>query len=65
MQLRKVTLNLVEGDREIIQSFYPRMGYQQAIRQIIHQYCRGLQERANQEIKQNVQPIRVDDSGLA
>ena len=45
--LEKVTVRIHRGDREILKQFYPSMGYNEAMRILIHNHCKALQERAN------------------
>ena len=44
--LELVTLNLVKGDREVLERFYPKpVGYQMAIRALVNQHVKALLER--------------------
>lgn len=44
-RFQKVTLNLVEGDKETLQKFYASMGWTVAARILIHKYCKALREQ--------------------
>jgi len=46
--LQKVTLNLIEGDRDILNNFFPAQGWSVAARAIINRACRTLLERESQ-----------------
>lgn len=46
--LQKVTLNLIEGDRDILNNFFPAQGWSVAARAIINRFCRALLERESQ-----------------
>lgn len=59
MKLAKVTLNLYDGDREIIQRFYPKSGWSTITRELIHSFCRNLEERANREVKESHVNVRI------
>lgn len=55
-ELQKVTLNLLEGDREILAAFFPGAGWSVAARTIIHKYCMSLlEEEARQKAQQEAQ----------
>ena len=45
--LEKVTLNLVEGDKEVLLRFYHSMGWSVAARKVIHTYCEKLRKIAD------------------
>lgn len=48
--VKPVTLKLFEGDKETLAQFYPSpVGYNAAARQIIHNHCNKLRERASRE----------------
>lgn len=47
--LQTVTLNLVKGDREILQEFYPHHSYQVVTRLLVRRHCKRLLERANEQ----------------
>ena len=53
----KVTLNIYDGDREILRKFYPKLGWTTAMREAIHQFCRKLEERANAEVSHDARTI--------
>lgn len=61
--LEMVTVKLFEGDKETLKSFYPLpLGYNAAVRQIVHHHCNKLRERASREgVPSNV---RLDDASL-
>ncbi len=43
-ELEKVTLNLYEGDRDILAAFYPALGWSVAARKILHRFCDRLRQ---------------------
>jgi len=51
-------MNFVEGDRQILERFYPKpVGYQIAARTIIHAHCKELLElESRQGVIGNVRP---------
>lgn len=59
--LEKVTIRLHEGDKEILQDFYPKIGYNKAIRHIIHKHCKTLEEIAQRKAN-NERPEQPADS---
>lgn len=58
--LQKVTLNLVDGDKETLASFYPNLGWSVAARKIIKRYCDGLR-REGEGIERRTVEISVPD----
>ena len=53
INLEKVTLNLVSGDKELLASYYSAMGWSVAARKIVHKYCQTLREKDSQEVQAN------------
>lgn len=51
--LKKITMRIFEGDDEILQRFFPKVGYQVAARQIIHKAVRNLLEREAQLVEES------------
>lgn len=49
--LQKVTLNLVEGDKDLLASYYGNLGWSVAAREIIHRFCAKLREKDSQEVQ--------------
>ena len=47
ISLKKVTLNLEEGDKEEIEKYFPNVPYSVVIRQIVHSTVKKLQEKEN------------------
>lgn len=60
--LEKVTLNIVEGDKETLQRFYHSMGWSVAARRILNDYCEQLRKLANHEGK--ALSVKIDLSRL-
>lgn len=57
VHLTKVTLNLVEGDRETLSAYYPHMGWSVAARELINRYCTQLRVLERQNL--SPRPIEV------
>lgn len=47
----RVSLNLFEGDREILQRFYPKMKWSVALRQLVHNHCKKLENKESKELR--------------
>ena len=62
--LEKVTLNLVEGDKETLASFYPVAGWSVAARGFINLVCKNLRELDSQQVISMAQPINIDISSI-
>ena len=58
--LEKVTLNLMEGDKDTLESFYPVTGWTVAARIIINGFCRRLREQDSQEVLAESEALRVE-----
>lgn len=58
--LEKVTINLYDGDKDTLSSFYSTMGWSVAARRIIHKYCEVLRERDSQEVQANSESLDVE-----
>lgn len=59
MNVKKVTLNMVAGDKEILERYYPNCGWSVAARQILHRHCQRLEALARQGIHH--EPEEDDD----
>ena len=46
----KKTIRLIEGDTEKMNLFYPEAGYNRAIRALVHQHIRALEEKLSRRI---------------
>ena len=62
--LEKVTLNIFKGDKEVIQKFYPALGWSVASREVIHNFCQSLREKDSQEVLTESPPLNIDLSKL-
>ena len=51
--LEKVTLRLFTGDIARIKEYYPNLGHNRAIREIISKHLRSLDEKTSQRRAQN------------
>ncbi len=60
LPLTKVTLNLFKGDKEILERFYPSLGWSVAARRIINKFSKQLLERESQEIVTSDEPLDID-----
>lgn len=49
-ELEKVTIRLNVGDAERLRSYYPRLGYNEAIRRLVSHHLRQLDERAQRRL---------------
>lgn len=58
--LEKVTLNLISGDKEILEAYYSTMGWTVAARQIINNYCNVLREKDSQEVQSDVENLDIE-----
>lgn len=65
LPLEFVGLRLVAGDKATLQEFYPTIGYNAAVRQIVHNHTKKLRERAAREGAQSNAAIRALASELA
>jgi hypothetical protein len=45
--LEKVTIRLHEGDKDILEKYYPRSGYNPVIRQLVRRHIKQLEEKFN------------------
>ncbi len=45
----KVSLRLYAGDKEKLQSFYPRLGYNAAIRELVRRHTRALDAKLEEK----------------
>ena len=62
--LQKVTLNLVEGDKDLLASYYGNLGWSVAAREIIHRFCVKLREKDSQEVQSGTGKIDLDLTSL-
>lgn len=46
--LTKLTIRMFEGQKEELESFYPRQGYNWAIREIVDQHLRYLRSKVKE-----------------
>jgi len=58
--LEKVTLNLVQGDKEILQTYFSATGWTVQARNIINNYCNALRERDSQEIQSTLTELNIE-----
>lgn len=56
--LEKVTLNLVEGDKDILAAFHPDLGWSVACREVIKRYCATL--RSEEQKSLTLRPMDVE-----
>lgn len=59
VDLEKVTLNLVTGDKDTLAAFNPASGWSVAARKVIHRYCEILRERDSQEVISDVDELDI------
>lgn len=48
--LEKVTMNIVRGNKEILEKYYHALGWSVAARMILNRYCEKLEELESQEV---------------
>ncbi len=58
--LEKVTLNLLAGDKQVLEQYYHVMGWSVAARSIIHNVCNKLREMDSQFILSDAADIEVE-----
>lgn len=54
-ELEKVTIRLFNGDKDDIMAFYPKLGYNKAIRILVRKHVRALKELESQRSPENGQ----------
>lgn len=47
--LEPVALRLYSGDKDVLKEFYPELGYNSAVREIVHRHVKALRERATRQ----------------
>ena len=52
-ELEVVTLRLVKGDKEILQEFYPEIGYNRVVRELVSRAAKRLREKYARQEQQN------------
>ena len=57
--LQKVTLNLQDGDKDTLISFYTAKGWSVAVRDIVHNHCVWLREKDSQEIQTSIEDLDI------
>ncbi len=60
VELDKVTLNIIRGDKEVLESFFPAKGWSVAVRELIHNICERLRESDSQEVLSNSNPLDIE-----
>jgi len=58
--LEKKTIRLHRGDADILQQFYPRLGYNKAIRVLVRNHIKTLQERTAQTTANAIPDIEIE-----
>ncbi len=56
-KLVKITIRIFEGDKEELDEFYPLIGHNRAMREVIHKHIKLLKEKQSQR-------STVDESGI-
>lgn len=56
-ETEKVTLRLFRGDKDKISQMFPEIGYNKAIRHIVHNFIRGIEERVNKTAAPSVKDV--------
>lgn len=46
METEKVTVRLYKGDRDKLLMYFPSIGYNRALREIVRSFIRGVEEKA-------------------
>jgi hypothetical protein len=52
-KLEKRTIRFIEGDIDKIAKFFPKKGYNVAIRELVHSTVKALEERLNEKIAES------------
>jgi len=63
MMMIKVSLRLYAGDKERLQAFYPRLGYNAAVRELVRRHVKALEARLEEQRELST-PIPVDLEAL-
>ncbi len=64
MMMIKVSLRLYAGDKERLQTFYPRLGYNAAVRELVRRHIKALEAKLEAENSPAALPISVDLEAL-
>jgi len=57
--LEKITLRVFKGDIDRMSKYYPKVGYNRAIRTLISEHLKVLDEKVNQ-MEQELPPLDLD-----
>lgn len=49
LPLETISIRLYEGDKDVLRQFYPEIGYNAAIRELVHKHVAKLRERLNRQ----------------
>jgi hypothetical protein len=59
--LEKVTIRLNSGDSERLRAYYPNLGYNEAIRQLVEKHLRQLDERTQRRVQASVPTPNLEE----
>lgn len=59
IDLEKVTLNIIAGDKETLADYYPALGWSVAARRIVHKHCKILREKDSQEVQASLEDLEL------
>lgn len=59
--LEKVTIRLNQGDSERLRAYYPNLGYNEAIRQLVEKHLRQLDERTQRRVQSSVPTPNLEE----
>lgn len=57
----KKTIRLFKGDAEAMNRFYPQAGYNRAIRTLVHQHLRALEEKLSRRLSDSALNMAGED----
>lgn len=63
--LEKVTIRLTTGAKDELEKFYPNAGYNVAIRKIVDNHIKRLNEKLNDARSQTNDTARLDDFDIS
>jgi len=63
MELQKVTLNIIKGDREVLEKWFPTTGWSVAARTVIHKFCNRLRTDEQGKEELDIQTLLDEDAG--
>lgn len=56
----KVTIRLYTGDKDWLSAMFPNIGYNKVIRELVHKFRRGVEEKSNHQQTANIPEGNVE-----